>query len=106
MSAYNRNMPHDATYWPAGANDGFGGVTYGTPVALKVRWQDSNELFKDATGQEFMANAVIYTAHGVELKGMFAKGTHTTIPDRAKEVKVVYTTSNLDGTITLTKAVL
>lgn len=60
MTAYTRNMTQEATYWPPGPNDGFGGQMMGTPVLITCRWQDQAILFRDADGREVTSSAVVY----------------------------------------------
>lgn len=110
MSAqiYSRNMPDTCTYWSPGTNDGLGGITWGSPVHIECRWQDSNELFKDDQGREFVAKAVIYIASAdVEVEGKLALGHHAGNPSSGvQDIKVVYKTKTLDGRMMLVKAVL
>ena len=75
MNPYTRNMIQDATYWPPGANDGFGGTSYGAPVGIKCRWQDKAELFRDSEGQELTSSAVVYPDRELEVKGYLFEGT-------------------------------
>lgn len=106
MRRYSRYMTQEATYWPPGSNDGFGGVEQGDPEPIKCRWQSSNALFRDADGQEFTASSVVYLAHDVEIKGMLALGNHESVPDEAREIRTVHRTLTMDGRITLTKVAL
>jgi|SRR5699024_124458 len=110
MSAqiYSRNMPDTCTYWSPGTNDGLGGITWGSPVHIECRWQDSNELYKDAEGREFVAAAVVYLASAdVEVEGKLALGEITGSPSaKTRDIKVIYKTKTLDGRMMLVKAVL
>lgn len=74
MTPYTRNLFQDATYWPPGQNDGFGGVSYGAPVEIKCRWQDKAELFRDNEGQELTSSAVVYVDRELEAKGYLFEG--------------------------------
>lgn len=105
---YKQNMTQDATYWPAGANDGFGGVAFGGAVAVKCRWQDDAKLARDADGNEFTTSSIIYIDQAVAAKGYLAKGAFTgTTPDAsAREIRQVYITPNLSGDLLLVKAAL
>lgn len=103
---YNRHFTQQATYWPPGSPDGFGGISYGTPVEIMCRWQSDNALYRDAEGQEFTASSVVYLSEGIEVKGQLAKGHHSTMPDGAREIRNIYETVTLDGRMTLTKAIL
>ena len=105
MANYTRNMPHLATYWPPGAPDGFGGVGYGSPVTLHVRWEDRADLFRDAQAREVISNAVVYLPENVELRGFLAKGASAAavpVPE-AFEIRARHVTTSLDGRWTLHK---
>lgn len=113
MTFYADNMPHQATYWPAGQNDGEGGIAFGStaPVLLACRWQNTKKLMRDAEGREFVSEAVVYLPQDVELLGQLALGDYTSVLDPAEvdgayEIRIVNKTSSLDGQSDLVKAVL
>jgi hypothetical protein len=107
MTTFTKNMPHDATYWPPGANDGTGGRTPGDPVAIKCRWQDNNVLFRDGSGQQVTSQAVVYPDRALALRGRLKRGTLTGAPPAdALEIRQVNSTDNLSGTSTLNKVFL
>lgn len=107
MTPYTRNMTQVATYWPPGANDGFGGVSYGAPVAIKCRWQDKAELFRDAEGQELTSSAVVYVDRPLEAKGYLFEGDSTDADplsvDGAREVRQIGKSPSLKGSRVLHK---
>lgn len=61
MSIYTKYHKQDATLW---ALIGSTGVTaeplYAAPVALKVRWEERNELFTNSAGEKEVSSAVVY----------------------------------------------
>lgn len=108
---YNRNMLQEATYWPPGVNDGFGGTSFGSPVSVNVRWQDDNSLYRDATGREFVARAVVYVDTVVALQGFLALGdwTYSGNPrqvEGAHEIRSIKKSPHLRGDPELIKVVL
>ena len=107
MNPYTRNMEQDATYWPPGDADGFGGVSYGSPVEIKCRWQDKAELFRDAEGQELTSSAVAYVDRPLEVKGYLFEGTSAVADplsvDGAREVRQLGKSPSLKGSRVLHK---
>ncbi len=67
MSILTAFQLQDATWWAKGAPDGFGGYTFATPVALKVRWEQRTELATDEEGNEFIARSRVYLSQDVEV---------------------------------------
>ena len=109
MTAYTRNMPETATYWPPGVNDGFGGTTYGQPVSAPCRWQDVAVLFRDSQGREVVSDAVVYFGSAVvENGGRLLRGlsTNATPPSESREVRRVFASPDLDGVEVLYKVML
>jgi len=108
MAYYSRNMPDTATYWAPVGNDGFGGTGYDAPVTMPCRWQGTNELFRDAMGNEVTSSAVVYLPRGVSNGGalMLGESAATTPPSEAREIRRVNRTHNLNGTIQLVKVML
>lgn len=60
MGIISKMRKQDATYWPRTGTDRFGQPTYGTAVAMKVRWEDSIEAFIAADGSEQKSIAKVY----------------------------------------------
>lgn len=106
MNPYTRNMRQDATFWPPGSNDGFGGVAHGLPVAIKCRWQDQQALARDAEGNEFTSSAIVYTDRALAAEGYLALGTFADDDpvESAREIRQVGSSPNLRQTTELHKA--
>lgn len=102
-----RDLKQDATYWPSGSNDGFGGVAYGSAVAIKCRWQDEAVLFRNAQGQEVMSSAVVYVDRVLAMKGKLSLGTLTGAPPvTAREIRQISSSPNVSATHALNKVYL
>ena len=108
MAAYVRNMPEDATYWPPGKNDGFGGTSYGAPALFSCRWQNKQTLFRDAQGREVMSESVVYLSGPTENGGRLLRGKSAAAapPPAAKEIRSVQDSPALRGGTTLHKVML
>lgn len=69
-----------AVYWGGPVNDGYGGRTFDDAVELSpadrngVRWEQREELFIDASGEERRSQAVVYVAQDVETGGYLYLG--------------------------------
>lgn len=70
----DRNMNQTAVYWTLVSVDGFGKQTFAAPVELSVRWEQKQELFIDAEGNEKISQAVVATAVDVTLEGYLFLG--------------------------------
>lgn len=105
MLPYTLNMRQDATYWPPAGNDGFGGILYGSPEAVKVRWEEKSVLFRDPQGNEVMSNAVIYVSKQLEIKGQLFLGVSasSTPPVGSREIRQVGQSPDLTQTKVLHK---
>ena len=107
MNPYTRNMTQDATYWPPGANDGFGGTSYGAPAAIKCRWQDKAELFRDAEGREVTSSAIVYPDQELSVRGYLLLGESVASDPQqvsgAREIRQAGTSPALKGGRVLNK---
>ena len=76
---YTGSMTQEATYWPPGTPDGFGGLdfTASVPVLVMCRWQNDAVLFRDAQGREITSSAVVYPDRELALRGFIALGDLT-----------------------------
>lgn len=62
----SRNYKQTATYWPPGAKDGYGGVVYGTPRQIQVRWEDKAEKVVGPEGQDITSRSIVYVQEDLE----------------------------------------
>lgn len=69
-----KNLLQTAVYWGTPVSDGYGGRTFSAPVEILVRWEQRQELFIDASGQETRSNAVIFPSQDVDLGGYLYLG--------------------------------
>jgi hypothetical protein len=78
---YTGSMTQEATYWPPGLPDGFGGLDFAAsvPVLIACRWQDDAALFRDAQGREVTSSAVVYVDRELAMRGCLALGDHTAL---------------------------
>ena len=67
--SYKRKLKQQAVFWPAPVSDGYGKMSFSNPCEIKVRWDDSRELFIDAEGNEKTSSAIIFAADDLELLG-------------------------------------
>lgn len=51
-----------AVYWANPVNDGYGGRSFDDAIEIDVRWEDRQELFIDASGEEVRSRSVVYVA--------------------------------------------
>ena len=86
------NMRQDVTYWPVTGSDGFGGFTFGSPVLLKGRWEEKQELFMTSTNEEVLSQDIVYLLSDVDIGDFLALGDFvlsTPDPTNLKDAKRV-----------------
>lgn len=76
-----RDHPQDITVWQPGVNDGFGGFTFPAPTLIKGRWEDKQELFRDAKGEEVLSEAIVYVDTDIVVGTYIAEGDQTATAD-------------------------
>lgn len=62
-------------YWANPQSDGFGGRIFDEPVEIEVRWEDRQELFIDANGQEVRSRSVVYLGQDINIGGYLYLGS-------------------------------
>jgi hypothetical protein len=102
-----------ATYWAPGVNDGFGNLDFSgvTPVLIACRWQDAQILARDAQGQEFTSQAIVYPDRELAVTGYLARDDATLSSDPravpgAREIHNVGSSPSLSGDEVLFKVML
>ena len=103
MAYYARNMTQNATYFPPAGQNTFGDLAFGDPVAVKVRWQNKADLFRDAQGREVMSSAIVYVDQPVTVGGRLGLGALTDA-NAAREIRNAGESPSLRGDVTLVKA--
>lgn len=103
MIDYSRNMHQTMTLFHCTGTDSYGQLAYAAGVNIPCRWQDVNMVAIDASGKEYIVQAVAYTNNIVELGDKLAIGASASI-DSAKLVKTISNTPSLDGRTVLHKA--
>lgn len=105
-----RDHPHTITRWTTTSN-GTGGYNYGTPSTLNGRWEDIQELTRNAQGDEILSKAEVYVESDVAIGDYLALGDQTatadpTTLDNAHEVKQFNKIPDLRGNTYERKAIL
>ena len=81
MTMITRNLREDITHWPVIGSNGYGGFTFDTPVVLKGRWEDKNELFRTLDNEEEVSNAIVYLNTDVAVGDFLVRGDETAESD-------------------------
>lgn len=72
----SKDLNQTAVYWSPGTKTGFGGqATYAIGTEISCRWEQKQELFIDATGEEVRSNAVVIVSQDVAFGGWLYLGT-------------------------------
>jgi hypothetical protein len=101
----------NAVYWAPLAANGMGRVTFDDPVDVAVRWENKNEIFVNAQGQEERSLSIAYPASAVALNGYMWLGEVSDLPSDdsprgvsgAVQIKSVYDCPSVNGRSSLSK---
>jgi len=61
------SLNQKAVYWGTPVTDGYGKLTFATPIEIDVRWEDKMELFLSFNGKEELSQAIIYSETDMEI---------------------------------------
>lgn len=112
--SYTSLQTEDAVYWPPGQPDGFGQTVPEDAVELKVRWQDDQRRRVDATGVEFISQAIVYCNQQLAYNGWLWYGKledaeYPSAPRKqlgAYQIKAIERSQNPSGLIVVYKHIL
>jgi len=71
---FTNALNQTVVYWGNPQSDGSGGRSFDAAVDISVRWEDRQELFIDAAGQEQQSRAVIVLSQDVDHGGYLYLG--------------------------------
>lgn len=74
-------LKQTAVYWPFTSIDQFGDKSVGSPVEIKVRWEDKSEEFLGPEGENQISNAIVYVDRDTPTGGILMLGTASDITD-------------------------
>lgn len=69
-----KNLKQTIVYWSSPVSDGYGGYTFNTPIEIKGRWEDYQQVFIDSLGVQSVSKAVIYIDRDVDIEGYLYLG--------------------------------
>ena len=105
-----------AIYWGTPTQNGWGGVSYGTPVEVTVRWMEKQQKFIDMSGVEAVSKVTVISETDFVLGGRLWLGELTDLTTEQKadptskagcsEIRGYNKTPSLDATEFLRRAFL
>jgi hypothetical protein len=102
MTAFQRTLKQQATYFAPSTNDGFGRTTVDAGTLVTVRWQDASVLFRSVENQEETSSAIVYMSDATVPRGWLVLGDETgndpKTTDGAFEIRQVMKSPNLKNT--------
>ena len=110
MGIINRMRKQTAVYWGPPVEDGRGGHTYPTPIAIRCRWEDIQGVVDDPRTHDEMNNTTVYVdeADGILVNGYLYLGALADVllldsqeVIGARKIKGIAQTPNLRTTETL-----
>jgi hypothetical protein len=91
MSFLSLALTEEITYWAPLTPDQFGKVAVAAPITIKCKWEDVQELFINAQGEEVRSSAMVYVDRDVVEQGWLFRGISTATEPRtvlgAKEIR-------------------
>lgn len=70
-----RGLNQAAVYWSPGSEDGFGRISFGTPVQIRCHWEDMQEEVRTRTGEQLVSRAFVVVDRDLEEGGFLYLGT-------------------------------
>ena len=108
--SYSALLQDTITRWTTPTQDGYGGISYGASSQILGRWQNENANFQDLAGEEFVSSAIVYTTTELNQNDWVYEGTSVQANPQdetgAYRVRLIYTTSTPNDSITVYKAIL
>lgn len=74
MSFRRQQLKQTAVYWSSPTPDGYGGFSFSDPEEIKVRWEDTTEVFIDFDGNEAVSSSVIFCESDLDKGGYLYLG--------------------------------
>ena len=68
------SLNQKAVYWGTPITDGYGKLTFVSPIEINVRWEDRMELFLTFNGKNKLSQAVIYSETDMDIDGYLYLG--------------------------------
>lgn len=98
---FTADYKHKATYWGSPSKDGWGSVTFSSPVILDVRWENIAERVLSYKGEEFVSRSVIWVKIDLELGGYLFLGESSaadpTSLNNAFEIRMIHEVPDFRG---------
>lgn len=70
MAFPNDNLVQDAVYWPPTAPDVYGKPGFGSPVAIKCRWEDIEGETISVSGTDVRISSQVFVDRDLKLDGV------------------------------------
>lgn len=117
MAFFEDMLTQTIVYWALDKPDGRGGYLFDSPVEITGRWEDRQEKFVDANGEEVISKSIIFLNQDVTINGWLYLGEFSDlssgeladpgeIEGPAGIIRQVKKTSSIDGTEFLREAIL
>jgi len=85
----------DAVYWSFSGVDNYGEVKVSSPIALKVRWEDTQSEIASPEGDTIRSDAQVYVDRVIAEGSMLWKGHIDDLPSPVTNVKKVVASSDI-----------
>lgn len=107
MTPYTGGMMNQqATYWSPATIDVFNQRSYGAPVLIACRWQDTVSRVVGPSGEDVTTNSIAYVDRPLEAGGILALGDFTgsaTPVEYGRPIQATGNSPSLDATEALYK---
>jgi len=89
MGLVARKLKQTVVFWGTPVPSGTGRSTFAAAVELDCRWEDKQELFIDADGEESLSLAVVYLAQAVDINGYLCLGEEADLDSDHSDPQVI-----------------
>ncbi len=87
---YESMLTQIGTYWAPATLDLYGNSSYGAPRSIICRWEDKQELFITAGGEEKRSQAKVFVNIDLEEGGYLYLGTSVVLdPRQVPEARII-----------------
>ena len=83
MGLLGNKLHQTITYWPHGGIDADGSIVFGPPAEIMGRWDEVQEVYATAAGQERRSKAKVLVDQELTVNGYLMIGTSTETDPRA-----------------------
>lgn len=83
--AIEKHAKHTAVYWGSPVPDGYGGLTFDSPIEINCIWSEKKRSMMSNEGREVVSEAQVHVLQDVDQNGMLFHGKLTDLTQDQKD---------------------